>query len=243
MTVDKAWVLDRFNLQYNNIFSNKAPGLLEDEISMYLTMAHIEIIDEYSASVDVFEKNRAILSGYIYDDVINGSISTTQTRGIDYQTFEFSTDYWRILKESAKIKSKSIEIPVKPISYDVFNSMSQNPFKKPNGYKAWRLDINNDPFDSTSPDGKRDVKILFKKKDITDYIEYYNVVYLTTPVPFNNTINLKTGAAQTAVFLPETLTYNIFLTEKIINRACELSTRDYKENTLQTQVQINKRSE
>ena len=56
-------------------------------------MAHIEIIDEYTAAVDVFEKNRSILTGYIYQDEITGSIVTTKERGIDYQTFEFTENY------------------------------------------------------------------------------------------------------------------------------------------------------
>lgn len=88
--IDSTWVRNRFNLQYNNIFSNQAPGLVDYEISIYLTMAHIEIIDEYSASLDLFEKNRSILGAYIIEENIVGSISTTKERGLDYQTFEFS---------------------------------------------------------------------------------------------------------------------------------------------------------
>ena len=57
---------------------------------MYLTMAHIEIIDEYSASIDLFEKNRSLLTAYLIEDKIVGTIATTKDRGIDYQTFEFS---------------------------------------------------------------------------------------------------------------------------------------------------------
>ena len=136
MTKDTTWIRDRFNLQYNNIFSNTAPGLVDYEISMYLTMAHIEVIDEYSADLDLFEKNRAILTQYIYDDVIAGSIATTKTRGLDYQTFEFTKNYWKILKEYAITNAKSEGIPIKPIKYDEFNTMSANPFKWPNGTKG-----------------------------------------------------------------------------------------------------------
>ena len=81
--IDSTWVRDRFNLQYNNIFSNQAPGLVDYEISMYLTMAHIEIIDEYSANIDLFEKNRSLLTAYLINDKIAGEIATTQDRGID----------------------------------------------------------------------------------------------------------------------------------------------------------------
>lgn len=225
--IDSTWVRDRFNLQYNNVFSNQAPGLVDYEISMYLTMAHIEIIDEYSASLDLFEKNRALLTAYILSEKIIGELAETKDRGIDYQTFEFSENYWKILKEYAITESNPNGIPIKPITYDGFNTMAVNPFKKPNGLKGWRLDINSDG------DAMRDVKILFKKIGDTDYIKEYDVVYLVTPKSFD--LEYDT--------IPNSLYNNPFLCEKIINRACELATRDYKPSDLQNQVQINKRSE
>ena len=194
---------------------------------MYLTMAHIEIIDEYSANVDLFEKNRSLLTAYLINDKITGEIATTQDRGIDYQVFEFSENYWKIMKEYAITDSNPTGIPIKPITYDGFNTMSVNPFKKPNGLKGWRLDINSDG------DSLRDVKILFSDSKGTDYITQYDAVYLVTPKSFD----LESDT------IPNSLDNNPFLTEKIINRAIELATRDYKSNDLQSQVQINKRSE
>lgn len=91
------------------------------------------------------------------------------------------------------------------------------------------MDINADP----SVDSKRDVKILFNNNGGDDYIKQYDVVYLVTPKSFDLESDI----------IPNSLDVNPFLTEKIINRAVELSTRDYRENTLQSQVQINKRSE
>jgi len=92
-------------------------------------MAQLEIIDEYSSNFDLFEKNRATLTSYIYDDSISGSIATTKIRGLDYQTFELTNTYWRILKEFIITKSNQDGISVKPIRYDEFNTMSANPFK------------------------------------------------------------------------------------------------------------------
>ena len=247
IVIDSTWVRDRFNLQYNNVFSNQAPGLVDYEISMYLTMAHIEIIDEYSASLDLFEKNRAILSAYIYDDIIpsitthpTGYTNASQvtdtsfnTRGIDYQVFSFTENYWKILKEYAITNSNALGIPIKPITYDGFNTMSANPYKKPNGLKGWRLDINFDPQTEVDSKELRDVKIFFKKVTNTDFIKQYIVTYLVTP----NSFDLESDV------IPNSLGNNPFLTEKIINRSVELATRDYRDNTLQSQVQINKRSE
>jgi hypothetical protein len=231
IVIDSTWVRDRFNLQYNNVFSNQAPGLVDYEISMYLTMAHIEIIDEYSASLDLFEKYRSILTSYMLEEhlTVSSQPSSTTDRGIEYQTFEFTENYWRILKEYAKTISNTVGIPIKPITYDGFNTMSQNPFKKPNGLKGWRLDINADP----TIDAKRDVKIMYKRMSDSDYITEYDVVYLTTPKSFDLESDI----------IPNSLDENPFLCEKVINRSVELATRDYRDNTLQSQVQINKRSE
>lgn len=103
---------------------------------MYLDMAHLEIIDEYSNDLDLFEKYRSVLTGYIYDDVIDGEQQDLSTRGINYQLFEFTENYWRILKEYAITNSNVLGIPIKPIKYDEFNTMSANPYKKPNGMKG-----------------------------------------------------------------------------------------------------------
>ena len=77
------------------------------------------------------------------------------------------------------------------------------------------------------------MKILFDDANATDYIKQYDVVYLVTPKQFDLDANI----------IPNSLDNNPFLCDKIINRACELATRDFKDNTLQSQVQINKRSE
>lgn len=107
--------------------------------------------------------------------------------------------------------------------------MSQNPFKKPNGLKGWRLDINS----NSTIDSKRDVKIFYKRMIENDYITEYDVVYLVTPKSFDLESNI----------IPNSLDNNPFLCEKIINRAVELATRDYKPSDLQTQMIVNKRSE
>ena len=91
------------------------------------------------------------------------------------------------------------------------------------------MDINVDPL----VDSKRDVKILFDDNDGDDYIKQYDVVYLVTPKSFDLESDI----------IPNSLDVNPFLTEKIINRSVELATRDLKSNDLQSQVQINKRSE
>lgn len=230
--IDSVWVRDRFNLQFNNILSNKAPGIEDYEISMYMNMAQIEIIDEYSAGVDLIEKNRSILNGYIInktisiDDPLNAIKGSMN--GLQYQVFELSNLVWKILLENIKQKESTIEIDVKPVKYDEFNYASKNPFKRPSKSKAWRLDSNN----NNTVNSIRDVKIFYKPTSITDYIEKYNHTYIVIPDRFDIESDIIPGAMST----------NTFLIEKVINRATELATRDYKNNTLETQIQTNNRS-
>lgn len=99
--------------------------------------------------------------------------------------------------------------------------------------KGWRLDINYDPLENSN----RDVKVFYKKQTSNDYIKKYEVTYLILPEKFNIEATIEADR------IPSTLSKNPFLAEKIINRAVELTKRDYEANELQTQVQINKRSE
>lgn len=211
------------------MYSNKAPGIEDFEMSMYLNVAHIQIIDEYTAVFDIFEKYRSMLTGYIVDELIPGSLNDVKkNRGIDYQDFTLKNGCWRIIKELALTVSNPDGIDIKPIRYDDFNTASQNPYKRPNGLKGWRLDVNVNP----ATDSVRDVRIFFKKMTSDDYIKNYDVVYIMEPETFD----------MDADVVPDKLSANLFLMELVINRACELATRDYKENTLMTQIQTNNRT-
>lgn len=227
--IDSTWVRDRFNLQYNNVFSNKAPGIEDFELSMYLNSSHLEIIDEYSNGLDLFEKYRSILNGYVIEDEIEKSADDGgKVRGVDYQIFELSDDFFRIIKEYAITVENSEGIDIKPIRNDEFNKMCKNPFKKPSGSKGWRLDINYDPSENST----RDVQLFYKKMSEDDFITKYIVTYICIPDKFD----------MESDEIPKTLTTNLFLTEKVINRAVELASRDYKSNTLEAQIQTNNRS-
>lgn len=130
--------------------------------------------------------------------------------------------------ETVITKSNQSGIVIKPIKHDEFKRYYKNPHRRPNGLKGWRLDSNA----NADVNSFRDVKILFKKMSDEDFIEKYNVIYFTIPDRFD----LESDV------IPKTLHTNLFLTEKVINRACELATRDYKANTLESQIQTNNRS-
>lgn len=224
ITID--WIRNRFDLQYNNANSNRAPGIIDEELSIYLTMAHIEIIDSLSSNPDVFEKNRSMISSYIKTEQLSGTQSTAYMRGYGVQVFNMSNDYFRIINEYAYTQSNQLGFSIKPSQYDGINTIFENPKKSPNGQRGLRIDLD-------ANGGEREVKLIFKKMNPSDYIVKYDVTYIIQP----NAFIIESD------YIPETIGNNLFLIEKIINRAVELATRDYKENTLQTQIQTNTRSE
>lgn len=238
---------NEFNILYNNISSNSAPGLDKYEISVYLTKAQYEIVKEYNSVVnkhqkgfDASDKRRADLKELIVD------YKTTQgythinriTDNLYSKFFILPGEVFLIKYESVKYKKNNCnyEIPVKPISLDFFNSEVKNPFKKPNKDIAWRLDIG-------SP--LRDYKVEI----ITDRpIETYHLRYLKYPTPIVLTnlltdpefagMNLSIDGAQEE----NSCQLNDEIHREILDRAVELAHRDYKENTLQNKVQLNNRN-
>lgn len=166
---------NRFNIQYNNNFSNFAPGLNDFEISHYLTKAHKEIIINYyngtlkGDSFDSNEKTRFVLGTYIVTKVITTFDTLDDDFGLKVRVITLPDKTMYILRE--RIKSGEIQLTVKPITYDNLNTSVKNPFKKPSLRKAWRLETNTNS-------NQRQVKILSLNP-----ISEYNVTFLKTPEP------------------------------------------------------------
>lgn len=237
-----AGVRDYFNLHYDNILSGISPGLNDYEISMYLTQAHREVVYNYymgdtkGDSFDSSEKTRAFLSYYIKRVSLTKFTPTLNppTTDLIYKDCVLDDNIWFVAKESITLISGK-QILVKPVSHDEFWIIVEDPYKKPNGQRAWRLDI--------STDSKR-TSILVSSKEFTAY----NLTYLTKTPPFilSNLNELEEGLTiegSHEMFIPQSLQENELLMDAVINRAVELATRDYKQNTLETQIQLNNRTE
>lgn len=231
---------NRFNIQYNNNFNNFAPGLNDFEISHYLTKAHKEIIINYyngtlkGDSFDSNEKTRFVLGTYISTKVITSFDIIDDEFGLKSTVVTLPDKTMYILRES--VKSGEIRLTVKPITYDNLNTSIKNPFKKPSLRKAWRLEYN-------SNSNQRQVKILSLEP-----ISEYSVSVLKTPEPIVIGDLSEVGDdlsidGVTTSNVENIKTISNILWDIIINRAVELATRDYKENSLSSQIQTNIRTE
>lgn len=237
---------EEFNILYNNISSNASPGLDKYEISLYLTKAQLELVKEYNGILNKYQKGfdnsdkrRIDLKELIVDYKSENPTTSINkiTNNLYSKFFTIPTDVFLIKFEKGEYSKNDcvFEIPIKPIALDIFNVDVKNPFKKPDKNIAWRLD-----YSSTS---ENIVEIISDQS-----ISKYHLRYLKYPEPIVLT-NLATDSEFTGmnlsidgVQIEQTCKLNKEIHREILDRAVELATRDYRENSLQNKVQLNNRN-
>lgn len=252
---------EEFNLRYNNALEG-APGLDTYEISTYLTIAqeqyvktHYDASKDPSISFEGNEKSRRILDSLVKNvrlrepltNVLSTSVNNPLVGLADESLFfAIAEDVMYIVLETityggeASLPDRIIggnKIPVVPITHDEFMLSYNNPFRKPNKRKAFRID-------SSFPHPKLVTEII-PSNDI--FVQEYNVRYIAKPEPIiveslvsaddvaglELTINGKVNEA--------TCRLNDFTHREIINIAVENAVLDYRESTLQSRMQLDSR--
>lgn len=237
---------EEFQLGYDG--ANKgAPGLDAYEISVYLTTSQEEITKAYysgnhpsKSGFENSEKRRRALNELVLN--YSQSTSTSDSRGIVPESVfvTIPAKVWYIVSEQVTLSSTTDAcvngkvIQVKPITHDEFLVSYENPFRKPNKNKAWRLDI--------SKIGSNNVVEIIASETITSY----DMRYVKEPEPIIledltqgdfEGLGLSIGgktAEQTCLLSSE-------IHREIINRAVELAVRDYRENSLKNRIETNNR--
>ena len=248
--------ISEFDLGYNNILGEGAPGLDNYERSVYLTTAQEELAKAlYTGTLPLdkgrsprlgtpgfegVERQRRALNELVKDhktvDVV------TSSRGLvdDSKFFSIPSDVMFVIAETATISSTDSclngkVVVVKPITHDEFMTSYRNPFRKPNSNKVWRVDISKENSSNT-------VELVSAEN-----LSAYNVRYVKYPNPIivsDLTTDTQVGGlgltinGATALATSE---LNSYLHREIVNRAVELAVRDYRENTLKTRIETNNR--
>ena len=238
-------VKDLFNLKYNNINSGVSPGLNDYEISLYLTEAQRQIVDDYykgtpnnNESFEDIERIRKAISILVKHNTFTVSLSSTPSTLLYYcYNIEPNNNIWRVIWEYAILLDEDNCLNGKrvksiPVKHDEFDYTIDNPHKSPSNNRVIRLDLNNTH------------EIVSKYR-----MSGYTCRYLEHPKPF--VISDLTVMEDEIGYIPtvenvstESLcVFDNFVENVIIDRAVELATKDYKENTLQTQLPMNQRVE
>ena len=190
-----------FDVLYNSITSNAAPGFNDYEKSVLLTLAQEELIKSYfvannnttGVGLDGSQKRHydfstlikiKSLKNIIYDiitarDKVNIPFLKKERNAI----FLIPNDVFLILNEH--LIAKDNNYIVFPISYDTYNLLMSKPFPYPNKRQAWRLD--------SSIDGEvAALKVIHVSddKDISSKNITFESIYHK---PLNIEINIKNG--------------------------------------------------
>lgn len=146
-----------FDLLYNNISSNQAPGLTEYEKSVFLTQAQEALIldlykgstgDSFETTEEVTRYLNGLIKTYYHDMPI---VVENSTKNIKKFIFDLNsplpampklTDLWFIISQEAVIYitlGNPKDVIVIPSKHDTFLKDIKNPFKGPNNNKVLSL--------------------------------------------------------------------------------------------------------
>ena len=176
---------ERFDVEYNNITSNQAPGLNTHEKSVFLTKGQDEILknyfnpkgNKYQEGFDGNQKRQIDFSAITSVSVMPTAASPLYNPLFDTRdeskSVALPSDVWMIVNERVTVtrNSTSVGLTVKPVTYEEYDRMMCKPFKRPVRYQAWRL-INNDVTNRSD--------LIVGPKDV---ITEYRVRYIRRPKP------------------------------------------------------------
>ena len=135
-----------FDILFNNVSSNQAPGFTPLEKSIFLTEAQEFYIKELY-STNGFEKDEEISE---YLRTLVKQVIYTEEEGIKDETgdsifFNIPEDLWFITYEAARLNNQCDKLPlatVVPVKQDEFFRIYNNPFRGPSKSRVLRMLIN-----------------------------------------------------------------------------------------------------
>ena len=211
-----------FNLYFNNLMSNQAPGLLPYEISVYMTKAQYIIEDELYKSYENSESIRKNLSSLVVSTSIAPSSVTYEKIDDNSKFFALPSDLRYIVYESVLMNGyadkcvKNQKIHVQPVLHDEYDSIHENPYRF-NIRRALRLDV--------SIGGNKYSEIVAKDNNIASYM----IRYIKTPRPIFMDGCASTDSIEGVLYTgPDAGEMNPSLHRNIVEAAAKLAYQDYK---------------
>ena len=184
---------DQFDLLYNNITSNQAPGLSEFEKSVFATKAEKEIVKNYFSpqspgnnlkeGFDESAKRQADFSMLMKTSNCTKQNTFSEGKIDDRSTvWSFPTDMFIAINEAIKTTNDK-RLQVIPLKYDEYTRLMSKPYKRPLKNQGWRL-INSGAVAADSGTGRgtatKYVEIITNS---WDSISTYSIRYIKTPSP------------------------------------------------------------
>jgi len=248
---------NQFDLLYNNIMSNQAPGIDEYEKSVFLTKAQDEVLKAYFNP-----KGNKFIEGFDdsakrqidFSNIMKISNSTGSDSPASFGTAEFDphtnsksvtlpNDILVIVNESLTVKrgTSYITLRVLPINYQEYDRLTSKPFKRPLNYQAWRL-INSSTTSNNTTTRKCDLVIGPADTIDNTSSSKYSIRYVRKPSPII-LVNLSSeGLSINGVSTETSCELDEILHQEILQRAVELAKAAYT-GDLNSQITLGQTSE
>lgn len=232
-----------FDILYNNIMNNQAPGLDEYEKSVFLTRAQEEILKNYFQANSAgnllrqgFDNNqrRPVQWLNLYEninlDVVNApdvliSGKTNSKAFIYKEDILFPISEYVTVNRNNK-ETRLVAVTLNHLEYD---RLSSKPYSRPLVYQAWKLIVKDNLVEIVVSPG--------------DTIIDYNVRYIRKPRPIILTDlrdwNISIGGLQDITECE----LDSSMHQDVLQRAVELAKASYIEGTIEGSMAIGKRSE
>ena len=235
-----------FDVLYNNITSNQAPGLNTHEKSLFLTKAQDEVLKNYFTS-----SSKGNTTGQGFDDsakrqadfstlmkVAKCTLSATLNK-IDRRStvYSFPSDVYIVINESI-VTTANKDLQVVPVKFDEYSRLMSKPYKRPLKYQAWRL------LNSGTANGNSSVKVVEIITNPGDSVKDYNIRYIRKPKPI--VLGDLDGLTIEGVSTTSECELDPILHEDILQRAVELAKIAWTstgQDNAQAAVQAGQRSE
>lgn len=212
MTIEE--MSNQFDVHYNNITSNQAPGLDEYEKSVFLTKAQNELVKAYFSPAlnktqngfDDSPIRQADFSTIISDCTLSKITNPTNPlKCFDRRAtaYELPADLFISLNE--QLFSGSVPYTVVPITFIDYNRLMSRPYKYPLKYQAWRMITKNLTVDS--------VESVKKYITIGEQEDYYSITIASNcgkKIIFTvNVVSKDSGAPEQPVITEHTNTNSV----------------------------------
>lgn len=183
---------NQFDVLYNNITSNQAPGLNEYEKSVFLTKAQDEVLKNYfnpksnpkQEGFDDTIKRQADFSGLMREDSIEPESNVDSQYDPRSLVYKISTEVYLTINEQIVLKNNDDIVGIRqiiPLNYIEYQRLMSKPYKEPLKYQAWKL-LTSTERDSFN--GKRIAEVILTSTDKkSDYDKIYKIRYIKFPKP------------------------------------------------------------
>lgn len=209
-----------FDVIYNNLMSNAAPGINEYEKSVLLTKAQDEILknyfnpqgNKYQEGFDGSAKRQIDFSGLISV----ADCTSLSGAGFDLRAkiYRMPEDVFLIINETLTTNTGVKQVV--PISFDEYSRLMSKPYKEPLKYQAWRL--------VTKGSGNENVVVEVIPHS-GETVSKYTVRYVRRPKPIV-LVDLASEYGDVSINGVSTISeceLNPLIHEEILQRAVELA--------------------